>query len=136
MKTKPIPKYGGFYKVSDTGRVWTCRVPGRRKDKKGPWREMTLSPHIRSGHLLVGLVYGDQPKTRYVHQLVLEAFVGPCPEGMECRHFPDRNPANNNLENLQWATYQTNQIDRTKHGTSNRGERCAASKLIKNQVLL
>ena len=25
-------------------------------------------------------------KVRYLHQVVLEAFVGPCTEGMECCH--------------------------------------------------
>jgi hypothetical protein len=42
-----------------------------------------------------------------VHHLVLEAFVGPCPEGMECLHGDDI-PDNNILSNLQWGTRLAN----------------------------
>lgn len=48
----------------------------------------------------------------FVHRLVLEAFVGPCPEGMEGCHFPDPNPENCRLHNLRWATHQENSNDR------------------------
>jgi hypothetical protein len=34
-----------------------------------------------------------------------------------------------NPKHLRWATKSENQMDRVKHGTSNRGERCAAAKL-------
>ncbi len=95
---------------------------------------MNPSPHIRSRHLLVGLSLHGKATSMYVHSLVLRVFVGPCPDGMECRHL-DGNPTNNRLENLEWATYQINQQDRAKHGTSNRGEACAASKLTEKEVL-
>lgn len=56
-----------------------------------------------------------------VHRLVLEAFVGPCPPGMECRHFPDRDPTNNRLDNLSWATRKQNMEDKASHGTNRKG---------------
>lgn len=43
----------------------------------------------------------------YVHRLVLETFEGPCPPGFECDHI-DRNPSNNNLENLRWVSHYEN----------------------------
>jgi len=52
-----------------------------------------------------------------VHKLVLEAFVGPRPPGMECCHYPDRNPGNNRLENLRWDTSKANSDDMRVHGT-------------------
>ncbi len=55
-------------------------------------------------------------RMRYVHQLVLEAFVGPCPSGLECRHL-DGNPDNNQLENLRWGTRLENMADKKLHGT-------------------
>jgi predicted secreted protein len=64
---------------------------------------------------------------------VLTAFVGPRPKGLQCCH-NDGNPWNNKLENLRWDTAQSNQRDRAKHGTSNRGERCASAKLTETQV--
>lgn len=51
-----------------------------------------------------------------VHKLVLETFVGPRPEGMECRHL-DGNKLNNRLENLCWGTPSENSYDRVRHGT-------------------
>ena len=36
---------------------------------------------------------------------------------------------------LRWDTTKSNQLDRAKHGTSNRGERCASAKLTETQVL-
>jgi hypothetical protein len=45
--------------------------------------------------------------TRYVHGLVLEAFVGPRPDGMEALHADD-NTANNALSNLSWGTREAN----------------------------
>jgi hypothetical protein len=55
-----------------------------------------------------------------VHRLVLSAFVGLCPPGMEGCH-EDNNGLNNWLWNLRWDTPTGNQRDRIKHGTSLRG---------------
>ncbi len=41
------------------------------------------------------------------HRLVLEAFIGVCPEGKECNH-KDGNKLNNRLENLEWVTRSEN----------------------------
>lgn len=54
-----------------------------------------------------------------VHRLVLEVFVGPCPEGMETRHL-DGDPHRNWWpENLAWGTHTENMQDRVRHGTHN-----------------
>lgn len=50
-----------------------------------------------------------------VHTLVLLAFRGPCPEGMEARHL-DGNPANNELGNIVWSTHGENECDKVRHG--------------------
>lgn len=51
-----------------------------------------------------------------VARLVLETFVGPCPDGMECRHL-DGNKLNDDLENLCWGTRYENIQDKVIHGT-------------------
>jgi hypothetical protein len=107
IKWKWIPGYEGRYKVSDTGLV---KLLTRDKHK-------VMKPSItRKGYLIVCLSKNGERKTYLVHRLVLLAFVGPCPPGMECRH---RNgcPAINRLSNLSWSTPKENQADRRIHGT-------------------
>ena len=58
----------------------------------------------------------------FVHRLVLEAFVGPCPEGLEACHSPDRDRTNNRLSNLRWGTREDNEADKVAHGTGAKGE--------------
>lgn len=66
--------------------------------------------HIR-GYLSITV----QGKSRRVHQLVCEAFLGPCPEGMECCH-NDGSRDNNRADNLRWGTRKDNMQDAIKHG--------------------
>jgi hypothetical protein len=106
-----IPDWHG-YASSSLGDIWSCR--------KRTWRKLRPGKAKRTGHLFVSL-YSDCEKrniTRYVHQLVLFAFQGPRPAGYVCRHFPDRNPANNRPENLQWGTVEENGHDKIIHGTT------------------
>lgn len=131
-----IEGYPG-YRVGDDGSIWSCHVRGNNKGRVGDiWQR--LKPFLsRSGHLRVNLVRADQRHVhqRYVHQLVLEAFVGPCPPGMECRHFPDRDPTNNRLENIHWGTPKQNAADRDLHGTQLKGEACPSAILTRSDVL-
>lgn len=116
---RPIPGFVG-YEVSDQGRVrsyWR-----RRRGLVATSRLLKQSPNQR-GYLRVGLRAGDgKTKIIFVHRLVLLAFVGPAPEGTECRH-RDGRPSNNSLGNLQWNTHLVNMGDTVRHGTSGRGGR-------------
>lgn len=123
----------GKYEVSNLGQVRSldCIVVRRRG-----------KPFYRPGRILKGNLSGGPGYrtvnigggSKYVHRLVLEAFVGPCPEGMEACHGPDKTRSNCRLDNLRWDTPQANQLDRVKDGTSNRGERCAAAKLTESKA--
>lgn len=82
-----------------------------------------LSPYVKnSGHYCVNL----RGKTRYNHRLVLEAFVGPCPEGRIGCH-KDDDPSNNHVDNLYWGTYADNQLDRVRNGIHTFAKRTACS---------
>ena len=106
------------YRVGSDGSVWSRWEQHQRKFVLGKrWRHMKLT-RLPCGHLMVSLCPGRRKVL--VHRLILEVFVGPCPEGMECRHFPDRDPSNNRLENLSWGTRQSNRDDMIVHGTTNR----------------
>jgi hypothetical protein len=115
---RPIPLWEGFYEVSDQGRVRSLdRIV---KTAAGPRRYLgkMLRPGTnRHGYPVVVLSRaGRRGKTAKVHRLVLEAFVGPCPDGMEgCHNNGDR--ADARLPNLRWDTPSANQYDRRLHGT-------------------
>lgn len=99
-------RYPG-YRVSDEGVVFG---PLGRALK--PARQKT------TGYLKVHISMGRRgnSKTEYVHTLVLEAFVGPCPPGKQACH-RDGNPENNEVTNLYWGTAKQNSHDKFKHGT-------------------
>jgi hypothetical protein len=131
---RPVVGYEGIYEVSDLGRV-------RSVDRIEPYMNRRRSGRIlrprplRKGYLLVGLKMHGKERGRLVHRLVLDAFVGPCPEGMEARHFPDRDPANCRLDNLQWDTPQRNAADKKAHGTENCGARNGRAKIAEADVI-
>jgi hypothetical protein len=95
------------YQISDEGTLL---------NKRG--RPIALKPNCFGYHTAQLYPQGDRVQ---VHRLVLEAFVGPCPTGMECRHL-DGDGTNNRLENLAWGTAKENSADRRRHGTQVCGE--------------
>lgn len=113
---RPIPGYEGLYEASNQGRVRsvprvTVDVLGRAR----PFPSKTLrATERKDGRLAVTLSRRGVVRHRLVHQLVLEAFVGPCPDGMEALHFDDV-PSNNALANLRWDTHENNMVDRTRN---------------------
>lgn len=123
------------YRVGDDGSVWTRwerhyprGVRGVRYRPGAAWVRMADRRSGKRGHRMVTLRRDGKSHDCLVHRLVLEAFVGPCPEGMECAHENGR-PADNRLTNLRWATRVENSADKIRHGTDPRGERNPRSKL-------
>lgn len=89
------------------------------------------------GRLRLGVTDPRTPKRyrkRFVAWLILEAFVGPRPKGLECCHLDD-NPKNNHLSNLRWDTHKNNMVDCVDNGNSLRGRKNPNVKLNKEQVL-
>lgn len=120
------------YSITRDGRIWS--KPKHGSSTTGKW--MSLAPH-RDGHLYVGLRKDGARHCPKVHRLVLETYVGPCPEGMECCH-NNGDPADNRVENLRWDTRKANIQDSVRHGThrvfSTRGEDQWNHKLTEQQV--
>jgi hypothetical protein len=71
----------------------------------------------RLGYWSVTLSAGPVHKRYNIHRLVLEAFVGHRPDGMECRHL-DGHASNSKLSNICWGTPSENAKDKIRHGTS------------------
>lgn len=112
---RDITGYEGFYQVSNFGRV-------KSLVRKKSLVEIILKPQKQGNHLYISLrKWGPLALKAYVHRLVLETFVGPCPKGMECCH-NDGNGSNNKIENLRWDTRLANIRDKAKHGTQTKGE--------------
>lgn len=94
---------------------------------------MKLSPGTR-GYLRVNLTsqVGRVQMFR-VHRLVLLAFVGPCPDGMEARHL-NGIKTDNRADNLAWGTPEQNRQDNRDLGVYERGEGHTQVKLTETQV--
>lgn len=118
---RPVIGAEGKYSVSSLGRVRTeARVAMRRNGWPFPVRERLLSQcEVQGGYRKVAIHYEpDVPTRRLVHQLVMEAFVGPRPSGMEICH-GNGDPSDNRLDNLRYDTRSANQFDRISHGRHN-----------------
>ncbi len=88
-----------------------------------------LSQHIgQRGYFIVQpRIKGRRPKLK-VHRAIAMCFCKKESGQEHVRHL-DGNSLNNSIGNLSWGTHQDNMLDRNRHGTDNRGERCGASKL-------
>ncbi len=76
----------------------------------------------KDGYLRVGQSLRSWEGSRFVSHLVLEAFEGPCPPGMEAAHL-DGSRDNNARRNLAWVTHQENCAHKEEHGTHFKGAR-------------
>lgn len=117
-----VPGWEGLYEVSTEGRVRSLdrimmvRRHGKRVPQRYVGRVRSLTPN-RDGYLRAELSNGDGTRTTVsVHTLVLLAFVGARPDGMEALH-RDGDPSNNRPGNLRWGTHAQNVRDAIDHGT-------------------
>ena len=116
-EVRHLPGWTG-YAVGSNGSVWSCKKMFGRG--AGEWRRLT--PVVKeSGHLRIQLTDHERRVKMCVHTAVLITFVGPRPPGMESRHFPDWNPANNTIHNLSWATDKQNVADCVEMGRHRTG---------------
>ncbi|WP_081343772.1 NUMOD4 motif-containing HNH endonuclease [Mycobacteroides chelonae] len=111
---RPVCGYEGIYEVSDLGSVRSLD----RLDARG-WRRrghiLPQTPHVHSGRPSVSLTKRNRQANRMVHSLVLEAFKGPRPTGLEACH-ANGDRTDNRLANLRWDTRSANQLDAVRLG--------------------
>ena len=111
---RDVVGYEGQYSVSNLGRLKghdryvDHGQYGKKRFIKGKMIQARLNRY--SGNVLAPIGKPQKP----LHHLVLEAFVGPRPEGMIGLHHDD-DPNNNNVTNLRWGTYQDNADDRKRN---------------------
>lgn len=134
----PVVGFEGLYDVSSFGRVrrsLTARGPGST-----PGRIRSLWTSSTTGYPETVLYLPPRiPYRRTVHSLAAEAFLGPCPPGMEVLH-GDGDRTNNVLGNLRYGTRSENHRQayadgRAVAGNAGRlGEANAAAKLTADGV--
>ena len=127
---KAIPGYEGFYEVSDQGQV--------RNVKRS---RVVAGSRNHDGYQRLALFRNGQRRFYSVHELVLQAFVGPRPEGMDACHWDD-DKQNNSLSNLRWSSRSENMRDNVRNGNHKearktecpRGHRLTAPNLAPAQL--
>ena len=127
-KWKDVVGSEGRYKISDRGRVKSFALY-----KSG----RVLSTKLRKdGYVSIGLIYlHGKRRTRSVHKIVADAFLGKCPEGKEVNHI-DGIKSNNTLGNLEYVTKSENSIHSYEIGLqSSRGTENGNAKLTDKDVL-
>lgn len=115
---RPVPNTSRRYSVSSQGRLRREEYQRPSKywwatSRVEPVRLLTLGVD-RDGYRRAVVHFNDGRRPVYVHRLVLEAFVGPCPDGMEACH-NNGVQDDNRVENLRWDTHLSNIIDRDTH---------------------
>lgn len=125
------------YRVGDRGTVQSRRNRGGRGGKSctrlgDVWRPLK-SFLDADGYRCVNLHQDGVQRKFRVARLLLAAFRGPCPDGMEAVH-GDGNPSNDRLENLRWDTHEANCRDKLSHGTQQHGSICWNAKLTEESV--
>jgi hypothetical protein len=138
---RPVVGFEGRYEISDAGDVRSLdRVATYTRRDQYSGRDLTVERHHRgrmlrpapsdSGHLSVVVGRGN---TRAIHIMVLEAFVGPAPNGAEGRHL-DGDPSHNAVDNLSWGTRSESVVSALKRGRAPRGSSKFNAKLSEQQI--
>jgi hypothetical protein len=118
---KPYPS-DPRYEVSVNGLV---RMVGAKP------RKPSVTP--TGYHVIVYRLPSGKPVGRYVHRMVMETFVGQCPNGMSVSHINGDN-SDNRLDNLVYETHKNNVSRKVSHGTYTAGANHHTAKLSASDV--
>lgn len=108
-----IPGFS-MYEVSDQGQLRSWRNGKYGRAAAPRLMKLPLDYH---GYPATNLRGDDGLRHTFrIHRLVLLAFRGPRPPGMDSRH-ANGDPTDNRLSNLNYSTRSRNMRDRVRHGT-------------------
>lgn len=94
-----------YFRIYEDGKVMS--------EKTGHYYSGT----IRNGYRWFDLRFKNKKYSRSQHRLLAEAFISN-PLNLTCVHHKDGNRLNNNLENLEWVDFSTNNLKENRHKTN------------------
>lgn len=104
---RPIPNFPDYI-ISDNGTILSKIFRNGRTEKPREYPKIIKQFISIHGYPRVMLNSKSRKGKNFpVHRLVLEAFVGPCPEGKECDHI-NGVKTDNRLSNLRYITKSKN----------------------------
>jgi len=121
---KPVVNFEEFYAISNLGRVKSLdrlyavsNQYGKCKNKyrKRCGRIIKLAKCKKTGYLTFTMCKSGKRYYPTVHRLVLETFI-PNPENKSCCNHKNGIKTDNNINNLEWATYSENRKHAHKIG--------------------
>ncbi len=99
---KDIPGYEGKYSINENGDIWSHT---KKTNKKGG---LYMKTKITSaGYKSLQLSKDGETKDTLIHRLLAEIFIEN-PNKKPTVNHRDGNKLNNNIDNLEWATYSEN----------------------------
>ena len=102
---RDIKGYEGIYQVSSLGRIKS--LPRYTRNGSCKYEKILKQCDDKEGYKILNLYKNGKHKTFRVHRLVAQEFI-PNPNNLPEINHKDENPANNNLENLEWCTCKYN----------------------------
>jgi hypothetical protein len=97
--------YEGLYRINRNGDVWSCRM------------NRLMKPTLNTcGYYVIRV----NKKTEYIHRLLALQFL-PNPNNLPMIDHIDLNSQNNNLDNLRWCSFATNQQNKNRHKNNTTG---------------
>lgn len=128
---RPVVGFEESYEVSSKGRI--RRIRASRGTRAGKIRRQGKTGTGYPSVSLYGV--GCKRVSCMVHRLVVEAFLGPIPDGMAVNH-KDGIKSNNSIENLEVVSYKENSRHALAMGLIRMGSRRSDTKLNEEQVKL
>ncbi|MFB9346154.1 NUMOD4 domain-containing protein [Streptomyces heliomycini] len=127
---RPIPGFDGWYDVSDAGRVRSWKVRGRPDRATEP--TVLRDQAHKNGMRYVSLRREGRYVKCLVHRLVMLAFIGEPPEGESLVIHLNKDPGDNRLPNLAYASQEV--VSAFHLETIARGESHLNAKLTESAV--
>jgi hypothetical protein len=104
MEPINLPIFSDYYSVDQSGVVYSSRT-----------KKALIGKTDRYGYKVVLLCVGGKRKHATVHRLVALTFI-PNPENKPTVNHKDGNKQNNNVDNLEWASFSENNQHRFDAG--------------------